>query len=130
VTERRRALFRKARRALEAGRRAFNEADSETASDRAYYAVYYAAWGLLDLVGVPRPKTHHGLIAEFSRCYVKEKRVTIEVGATLSRLQNLRLVADYTLEPVPLVDAGRAITEAERFIAIAEGIEASAIDVP
>jgi len=52
------------------------------------------------------------------------------MGATLSRLQNLRLVADYTLEPVPLADAGRAITEAERFIVIAEGIEASAVDVP
>ena len=88
--------------------------------------MYYAAWALLDRVGVARPKTHNGLIAEFSRHYVKEKRLRVEMGATLSRLQNLRLVADYTLEPVPLDDASHAIAEAERFIAVAEEIEVGA----
>ncbi|WP_462320663.1 HEPN domain-containing protein [Halochromatium sp.] len=106
MTERCLALFGKAR-ALEASQRALDQSDRETASDRAYYAVYYAAWGLLDLVGAPRPKTHNGLIAEFSRRYVKEKHVGVEIGAILSRLQQLRLVADYTLEPIPLDDAKR-----------------------
>lgn len=118
--ERNRALIGKARRALEAGRRALSDADPETAADRAYYAVYYAAWSLLDLAGVPRPKTHNGLIAEFSRRYVKTAQVGVDMGATLSRLQNLRLVADYTLETVHLDDASRAIAEAEQFVAMAE----------
>jgi uncharacterized protein (UPF0332 family) len=80
----------------------------------------------LDLVGAPRPKTHNGLIAAFSRHYVKEQHVGVEIGAILSRLQQLRLVADYTLEPIPLDDAKRAIAEAERFIAVAEEIGAAA----
>ncbi|MFP4279474.1 MAG: HEPN domain-containing protein [Halochromatium sp.] len=126
MSERCLALFDKARRALEASRRALDQSDRETASDRAYYAVYYAAWGLLDLAGAPRPKTHNGLIAEFSRHYVKEKQVDVEIGAILSRLQQLRLVADYTLEPIPLDDAKRAIAEAERFIAVAEALMAAA----
>jgi hypothetical protein len=37
-------------------------------------------------------------------------------GAVLSCLENLRLVADYTLKPVPATDAQRALTEATRFI--------------
>ena len=43
-------------------------------------------------------------------------------GAVLSRLGNLRLVADYTLEPVPVTAIQRALTEATRFIEIARGL--------
>jgi hypothetical protein len=41
-------------------------------------------------------------------------------------LQQLRLVVDYTLEPLALDDARRMIAEAERFIAVAEEITVSA----
>jgi uncharacterized protein (UPF0332 family) len=124
MMESHRALFDKANRALDAARRAVNQADTdtETAADRAYYAAYYAAWGLLDLAGVARPKTHNGLIAEFSRLYIKPGHIEVEAGAIISRLQNLRLVADYTLEPIPPEDARRAISEAERLIAIAVAV--------
>ncbi|WP_162268102.1 HEPN domain-containing protein [Thiohalocapsa sp. ML1] len=93
------ALFDKAGRALAAGRAACERGDAETASDRAYYAVYYGAWAMLERAGVPRPKTHNGMIAELARVYVKTGRVSLELGATLSRLQGLRLVADYTRMP-------------------------------
>jgi hypothetical protein len=39
----------------------------------------------------------------------------------LSRLENLRLVADYTQEPIPVADVQRALTEAARFIDIVKG---------
>jgi uncharacterized protein (UPF0332 family) len=106
----------KATRALEAAKRALASQDTETAADRAYYAVYYAAWAMLDAKGLPRPKTHHGLIAEFSRHYVKDGPLKPEQGAVLSRLENLRLAADYTLEPIPHKDAERAVSEAEVFL--------------
>jgi len=115
-------LKEKAARALEAGRRALAAGDSETAADRAYYAVYYAAWALLDAKGLPRPKTHQGLIAEFSRRFVKEGPLSPEQGAVLSRLESLRLVADYTLQAIPLVDAERAIREAEGFLVVLFGL--------
>lgn len=105
-----------------AARRALDQGDTETAADRAYYSVFYAAWGLLEAERRPRPKTHHGLIAEFSRVYVKPGRMEPSMAAVLSRLQNLRLVADYTLEPVPPDDAGRALQDAERFISAARDL--------
>ena len=87
-------LMAKAQRALEAATRAAQAGDTETAADRVYYSVYYAAWALLDSSGSPRPKTHRGLIAEFSRLFVKDGPLDTASGAVLSRLENLRLVAD------------------------------------
>ena len=109
-------LMAKAQRALAAATRAAQAGDTETAADRAYYSVYYAAWALLDRSGSPRPKTHHGLITEFSHLFVKNGPLDVAYGAVLSRLENLRLVADYTLEPIPAADVQRALTEAAQFI--------------
>lgn len=110
-------LFSKAERALLAARRALEHEDTETAAERGYYAAYYAAWALLDSEQMPRPRTHNGLIAEFSRVFVKSHRMEPRRAAVLSRLQNLRLVADYTLTPIPTTDAERALHEAEMFVA-------------
>lgn len=115
-------LMAKARRALEAATRAAEVGDTETAADRAYYSVYYAAWALLDSRGSPRPKTHRGLIAEFSRLFVKDGPLDAPIGAVLSRLESLRLIADYTFEPVPAADARRALVEAVRFIETIRGL--------
>lgn len=122
------SLLAKSERALVAARRSLEQGDTETAADRVYYAVFYAAWGLLDAAGVPRPKTHNGLIAEFSRVYVKSQQIDPATAAALSRLQNLRLVADYTLEAIPLQDAQRAIKEADGFIAAARSLITTAQD--
>ena len=115
----------KAERALKAAQQALANGDTETAADRAYYAVYYGAWALLDAKGLPRPKTHQGLITEFSRHFVKEGPLTPEQGAVLSRLENLRLVADYTLQPIPVTDAQRAAKEAEVLLRVFWSIDAS-----
>jgi uncharacterized protein (UPF0332 family) len=115
-------LMAKAQRALEAATRVAQAGDTETAADRVYYSVYYAAWALLDSSGLPRPKTHRGLIAEFSRLFVKDGPLDTASGAVLSRLENLRLVADYTLESVPATDVQRALKEATQFIETARGL--------
>ena len=119
-------LLAKAWRALEAARRAHAAGDAETASDRAYYAAFYAAWALLADLGVARPKTHHGMISEFSRHFVRHGPLSTRHGATLSRLENLRLAADYTLEPIPLEDAARALDEATHFVRDAAGLGSAA----
>ena len=115
-------LMAKAQRALAAATRAAQAGDTETAADRVYYSVYYAAWALLDSSGSPRPKTHRGLIAEFSRLFVKDGPLDTASGAVLSRLENLCLVTDYTLDLVPATDVQRALTEAARFIETARGL--------
>lgn len=119
-------LRAKAQRALEAARRAHDAGDPETTADRAYYAAFYAAWALLDRHGLPRPKTHHGLISEFSRHFVRHGPLSAAHGATLSRLESLRLAADYMLEPVPLKDAWRALNDAESFLDDLAALDSSA----
>lgn len=118
-------LLDKAQRALIAARRGFDQGDIETCADRAYYAVFYAAWALLEFAGQPRPKTHNGLIAAFSRTYVLSGRMQPAAAAVLSRLQNLRLVADYTLDTIPVPDAARAVAEAGDFVALAARLVAA-----
>ncbi|HSM28811.1 MAG TPA: HEPN domain-containing protein [Thioalkalivibrio sp.] len=103
-------------RSIIAAERALASEDSETVADSAYYAVFYAAWALLDELGLPRPRTHHGLISEFSKHFVKDGPFTPAQGAVLSRLENLRIAADYTLEPIPVHDAARAVGEARNFL--------------
>lgn len=113
-------LLAKAGRALPAARRALEQGDTETAADRAYYAVFYAGWALLDAEGHGRPKTHSGLVAEVSRVFVKPGRMEAAAAAIVARLHNLRLVADYTLQAVSLADAQRAVAEADAFISEAQ----------
>ena len=59
-------LLEKAERTLLAAKRALEQGDTKTSADRTYFAVIYAAWGLLDAAKLSRPKTHNGLIAELS----------------------------------------------------------------
>ena len=40
-------------------------------------------------------RTHNGLIAAFSLHLVKSGRVPVELGRTLNRVEQIRLIADY-----------------------------------
>jgi uncharacterized protein (UPF0332 family) len=60
-----------------------------------------------------------------SRVYVKIGKMDPSKGAVLSRLQNLRLVAGYSLEVILLEDARRAVREAEQFIEAVRDLEKS-----
>lgn len=71
---------------------------------------------MLESTDMARPKKHSGLIAEFSRIFVKPGTVDSAPGALLSRLLNLRMAADYTLDAIPAADAQRAVSEAAAFI--------------
>jgi uncharacterized protein (UPF0332 family) len=64
-------LLVKARQALTTARRDLDNADADAAANRAYYAVFYAAWAMFVAHGLERPKTHSGLIAEFSNRFVR-----------------------------------------------------------
>lgn len=56
------------------------------------------------------------MISEFSRHFVRHGPLSAAHGATLARLENLRLAADYMLEPIPIPDATRALREAQAFV--------------
>lgn len=113
-------LLSKARQALTTARRDLDHDDTDAAANRCYYAIFYAAWAMFEARGLPMPKTRSGLIAEFSRHFVRDGTFDRHLGATLGKLENLRAYADYTLEPTPRDKVELAIEEAATFVKAVE----------
>ena len=109
-------LLEKSRQALQTARRDLDDEDTDAAANRCYYAVLYAAWAMFAVRGLPQPRTHSGLIAEFGRYFVKDGPFDQRLGATLGKLFALRSYADYILEPTPRDKAEMAIETAAAFL--------------
>jgi uncharacterized protein (UPF0332 family) len=110
----------KAERALGGARILLENDDSEGACNRAYYAMFDAAHAapLAVVPDLPQTsiKTHRGLIAAFGKHLVQDGPMAATLGASLNKVERLRLLADYTGDPVSLADAAWAVTQAETFI--------------
>ena len=109
----------KALKALASARILLVAGDTDGATNRAYYAMFDAAIASLTWAGANamQPKTHSGLIASFGQNLVQADKLPSEFGRALNRVQELRLIADYLAEPVPLDKATWAIEEADGFVA-------------
>lgn len=94
MTDEQNALFAKARRALQTARINLDEDDPEAASNRAYYAAYYAATAALLEVG-ETPKTHSGTHRRFHLHYVASGLLPKHLGHNLDHAFDFRLRADY-----------------------------------
>ena len=111
----------KAERALGEAQFLLREKATEGACNRAYYAMFDAAHAALFAAGY-RPaqgvfKTHQGLIAEFGLQLVQTGRINPIFGRSINRVQEIRLVADYSADPPSLEDATSAVEKAEQFVA-------------
>lgn len=113
-------LMSKARRALESARFLLSAADPDGACNRAYYAMFDAARAalLVSAAGVPAEvsKTHGGLIAAFSLHLVKAGRFPVEMGRSLNKVEDLRLIADYKGDSLEQADAAWAVGQAAIFV--------------
>jgi uncharacterized protein (UPF0332 family) len=114
-------IMDKAEQALGSARLLLEAGDGDGATDRAYYAMFYAATAALSWTQPGEaqsfPKTHGGLIASFGLRLVQAGHLPTELGRSLNRVHELRLTADYLPEPVPPDKAKRAVEEADAFIA-------------
>lgn len=114
-------LWNKAHQAASSARLLLNAGDTSGACNRAYYAMFDAARAALLTSGAPLSseigKTHSGLIHAFSQHLVKTGLVPKELGQSLARAHELRLVADYTGDQVQATDAQTAVEQAAKFIA-------------
>jgi uncharacterized protein (UPF0332 family) len=112
--------LQKARRALSGARLLLQAGDTEGACNRAYYAMFDAAHAALISAGVENPeepiKTHSGLIGAFGRHFVLGNHLAAEHGESFNKIQRLRQLADYTGEPVTVVDGAWALERAESFV--------------
>ena len=61
-------------------------------------------------------KTHSGLISTFSIRLVKSGKVSLELGKSFNKVEDLRLVADYKGDPVAAEQAQWAVDQAKAFV--------------
>ena len=61
-------------------------------------------------------KTHSGLITTFSLLLVKTGHVSVELGKSINKVEDLRLLADYKGEDIALAQAQWALKEAREFV--------------
>ncbi len=111
-------MMGKAWRALASARLLLDAGDVDGACNRAYYAMFSAAQAALAHVGAATDsiKTHSGLISAFSLHLVRTGQFSAELGRALNRVEEIRLVADYTGGGVPAEMALRAVEHAAAFI--------------
>jgi len=94
-----------------------------SAINRAYYAIFYAANGLLATRGLARSK-HSGVIAAFRERFVKPTLIEAEYSRIYERLMDDRHVSDYDVEAfieperarTDMEDARRFVQRVERFL--------------
>jgi uncharacterized protein (UPF0332 family) len=109
-------LLRKAQRKLGAAKKLLELGEYEDAVSRAYYCIFHAAKAALASENL-FPKTHEGTLREFGLRFVKERRLSRELGVIFSDAKSLRETADYALRSVlGLEDAEWIIGAAERFL--------------
>lgn len=70
--------------------------------------------GIEDLSSI---KTHSGLIAAFSLHLVKTGKVSVDLGKSLNKVEDLRLIADYRGDEVSSDRAAWALEQARLFLA-------------
>lgn len=113
-------LMQKARQAVASARALYQLPDMDGACNRAYYAMFDAARAVLLRSGAPVgadvARTHSGLITAFGLHLVKPGLLPIELGRAINRAEELRLVADYTGQPVDAEQTSWAIENAELFV--------------
>jgi uncharacterized protein (UPF0332 family) len=113
-------LMAKAAQALASAELLLDTGDMDGACNRAYYGMFDAARAALLSVDAPVPpeiaRTHGGLITAFSLHLVKTGRVPVELGRSLNKVAELRLIADYKGDPLTTEDAAWAVGQARVFV--------------
>jgi uncharacterized protein (UPF0332 family) len=113
-------LFQKAERALLSAKVLLDVGDTDGACSRAYYAMFDAARAALLISQAPVhaeiARTHSGLITAFSLHLVKTNLVSVDLGRSLNRVHQVRLIADYKGDPVDMDIAIEVARDAKYFV--------------
>lgn len=92
----------------------------DLAANRFYYACFHAAQAALVHEGLSA-HTHAGTISVFGLNFVKTKRISVSLGAFFSRMEQLRMKADYNCNyDVTQDDVGSMVRPAHDFVAAIE----------
>jgi uncharacterized protein (UPF0332 family) len=84
----------------------------------AYYAMFYAATGALESIGIERAK-HSGVISAFGEYFIIPGKIDREMGRMFNQAERDREEADYAALPtVDRVLAQKRLEEAQRFVQV------------
>lgn len=111
--------FQKAEQSLRSAMLLFDAGDLDGAINRAYYACFDAARGVLEAIAdidTREVKTHSGLIRLFNLTIVKAGLMPLEIGRLIGREEQLRLFADYGDGVHDRAEAELAIRQANEFL--------------
>jgi uncharacterized protein (UPF0332 family) len=113
-------LMLKATTALSSAELLLQAGDTDEACNRSYYAMFDASRAVLLTMGAVEDlssvKTHSGLITAFGLHVVKPGMVLPELGKSLNKVEDLRLVADYRGDEVTDEQAQWALEQAHTFV--------------
>lgn len=113
-------LIHKANRALMSAKVLLETGDCDGACNRAYYAMFDAARAALLAAEAPVEaevaRTHSGLITAFSLHLVKTGLVPVELGKSINKVEDLRLIADYRGDSIDLKNSSWAVSQADVFV--------------
>jgi uncharacterized protein (UPF0332 family) len=118
-----RALVRKGKSALRAARLVLDAGENDDAVSRSYYAMFDFAQAALLRAGVTEdklPRTHSGIIEAFRRHAVQPGLIDRELATELSRIESLRIKADYTGNEIEPGEAKEVVRKAELFVQTVE----------
>ena len=120
-----RNLLEKARRAIESAETLLRHGDADGACSRAYYAMFDAARFALAAKGHDPEsiRTHSTVHGKFAEEYVKTGLVPREIGRSLGQIQDIRLLADYASEEIPLEKADWSVCRAKEFVDVVRKLE-------
>lgn len=111
----------KSEKALSTARLILQAEDPDGACNRAYYAMFDAAPAALFALGIEglnKPiKTHNGVSPMFGKEVIVAGHLPAELGEHLSKVEELRLLADYSDGSVTIARATWAVERAEAFVA-------------
>lgn len=114
------AIINKADRSLEAAKILFTGGGYESASSRAYYAVFHLMQACLLTKGLSYSK-HSGVIAGFAQHFIKTGIFPKKFSRIIGELRKEREIGDYEyLEVINQERASEDVSEAERVCRVSE----------
>ena len=116
-----RPYLEEAAKKLEKAKRLLEDRYYDESARCAYYAMHHAAKALLALKG-EEPRTHHGVISELQRLYVKTGEMGQSFASSLARDLQVRIRVDYeVMVAVTKEMAEDIVNDAKGFIKEAKG---------
>ena len=116
------AFLNKAKMTVHTARLILDAGDTNSAVNRAYYAMFDAARAALGTVdeNLLKTKTHATIIRRFGKHIVEQGGFDRSLGRLFAQTEDVRVTADYEDERVNESAARRAVEGAERFVAAVE----------